>query len=83
MSTKLKLWSAFKSGDFETLTSALEVFLNEVQNCEEVNEEGNREVEKSPVIRKGDVKKMVNDPDEDGNTMLHMAAINGYRETVW
>ncbi|XP_033226186.1 ankyrin repeat and zinc finger domain-containing protein 1-like isoform X2 [Belonocnema kinseyi] len=83
MSTKLKLWSAFKSGDFEALTCALEVLLNEVKNCEEENEEGNKEIDKSPVLRKGDVKKMVNDPDEDGNTMLHMAAINGYRETVW
>ena len=83
MSTKFKLWSAFKSEDFETLTSALEHLLNQAQKCDQENEGENKEEDKSTVIGKSDVMKIVNDPDEDGNTMLHLAAISGHLKTIW
>ncbi|XP_051174741.1 ankyrin repeat and zinc finger domain-containing protein 1-like [Leptopilina boulardi] len=83
LTTKLKLWSTFKSRDFEALMTILEDFLSIVQNCN--NEENNEENKnnKSSVIGKDDVLKIVNDSDEDGNTLLHLAAISGNLKSVW
>ncbi|XP_043474158.1 ankyrin repeat and zinc finger domain-containing protein 1-like [Leptopilina heterotoma] len=78
ISTKLKLWSTFKSRDFETLTTILENFLDIVQN---INEE-NDDKEKSN-ITKDEVLKLINESDEDGNTLLHIAALSGHLKTIW
>lgn len=49
----------------------------EEQNQEDVT------VDFNSIVHKDDVKKLVNDANEDGNTMLHVAALGGHLKLVW
>ena len=84
---KVKLWSACKLGDDELLSSVINDLLIEIKKSVELeNKLENEEdviVSCNTVINKGDVTKLVNDPNEDGNTMLHVAALGGHLKLVW
>ncbi|XP_043520849.1 ankyrin repeat and zinc finger domain-containing protein 1-like [Frieseomelitta varia] len=84
---KVKLWSACKLGDDELLSSVINDLLIEVKKSVELeNKLENEEdvtVSCNTVINKDDVTKLVNDPNEDGNTMLHVAALGGHLKLVW
>ena len=84
---KVKLWSACKLGDDELLSSVINDLLIEIEKSVELeNKLENKEdvtVSCNSVINKDDVTKLVNDPNEDGNTMLHVAALGGHLKLVW
>ncbi|OAD54422.1 Ankyrin repeat and zinc finger domain-containing protein 1 [Eufriesea mexicana] len=84
-SAKVKLWSACKFGDNELLSSVINNLLTQVEKSM-TSEEQNKEdvtIHSSSIINKDDVIKLVNDPNEDGNTMLHLAALGGHLKLVW
>ncbi|CAD1469810.1 unnamed protein product, partial [Heterotrigona itama] len=84
---KVKLWSACKLGDDELLSSVINDLLIEIKKSVELeNKLENKEdvtVSCNSVINKDDMTKLVNDPNEDGNTMLHVAALGGHLKLVW
>ncbi|XP_054010497.1 ankyrin repeat and zinc finger domain-containing protein 1-like [Hylaeus anthracinus] len=84
-SAKIKLWSACKLGDNELLSSVINSLLMEVEKNMELegDNKGEAAVEDSSVISMDDVTKLVNDPNEDGNTMLHLVALGGHLKLVW
>lgn len=84
-SAKIKLWSACKLGDNDLLSSVINSLLIEVEKSTELEEQCKKEatIEDSSIINMDDVKKLVNDPNEDGNTMLHLAAFGSYIKLVW
>ncbi|XP_078034517.1 tRNA endonuclease ANKZF1 [Augochlora pura] len=85
VSSKLKLWSACKLGDSEMLSTIIDGLLTEMEKSMET-EEQNKEVgitEDNSIINMEDVTKLVNDSNEDGNTMLHLAAFGGHLKLVW
>lgn len=82
---KLKLWSACKSGDNDLLSSIINDLLTEIKKCEQL-EESNKDyitVESNNFVNMDDMRKLINDTDEDGNTMLHLAAFAGHLKLVW
>lgn len=87
INAKVKLWSACKLGDDELLSSVINDLLIEIKKSVELeNKLENAEdvtVSCNTVINKDDVTKLVNDPNEDGNTMLHVAALGGHLKLVW
>nr|XP_033328038.1 ankyrin repeat and zinc finger domain-containing protein 1-like [Megalopta genalis] len=85
VSAKLKLWSACKLGDIELLSTVIDGLLTEMEKSVEA-EEQNKEVgiiEDNTIVNMEDVTKLVNDSNEDGNTMLHLAASGGHLKLVW
>lgn len=83
-SAKIKLWTACKLGDNELLSSVIDNLLTEVKKYEEFVEQSKQEAETScSLINMEDVAKLVNDSNEDGNTMLHLAALGGHLKLVW
>ncbi|XP_015606848.1 ankyrin repeat and zinc finger domain-containing protein 1 [Cephus cinctus] len=87
VSVKQKLWAACKLGDIELLSSAVESLLTEIRRCQVIEEQISKEQEQAldsvALITMDDVIKLVNDPNTDGNTMLHMVAAKGYVKLVW
>lgn len=85
-SAKVKLWSACKLGDTDQLLSVIDHLLMQAQqNCAKLEEQdkGEATIDPGSIINKDDVTKLVNDPNEDGNTMLHLAALGGHLKVVW
>ncbi|KAG5319103.1 ANKZ1 protein, partial [Acromyrmex heyeri] len=84
---KIKLWIACKRGDNDLLSSVIDTLLAKIKECEE--EQNKKDVIDSCVmsnnilVSTNDVTKLVNDTNEDGNTMLHLAALGGHCEQVW
>ncbi|KYQ48057.1 Ankyrin repeat and zinc finger domain-containing protein 1 [Trachymyrmex zeteki] len=84
---KIKLWTACKRGDNDLLSSVIDNLLAKIKECEE--EQNRKDVTDSCVMSNNtlvstdDVAKLVNDTNEDGNTMLHLAALGGHCEQVW
>lgn len=84
-SAKVKMWSACKFGDNELLSSVINSLLTQVEKSMTLEEQNKEDVtiDSSSIISKDDVIKLVNDPNEDGNTMLHLAALGGHLKLVW
>lgn len=82
---KMKLWSACKLGDNDLLLSIINNLLIEAEKSAELEEQNKEDttVESNSIIHKNDVIKLVNDPNEDGNTVLHLAAVSGHLKLVW
>lgn len=82
---KVKLWSACKLGDNELLTSVIKDLLIQVEKSFELEEQNKEDVTISShsIINKDDITKLVNDSNEDGNTLLHLAALGGHLKLVW
>ncbi|XP_032667918.1 ankyrin repeat and zinc finger domain-containing protein 1-like [Odontomachus brunneus] len=83
---KIKLWTACKLGDNDLLTSAIDDLLGEVKKCEELMEQNKDDVNiecSNLLVNMDDVAKLVNDANEDGNTMLHLAAFGGHLKLIW
>ncbi|XP_015440018.1 PREDICTED: ankyrin repeat and zinc finger domain-containing protein 1-like [Dufourea novaeangliae] len=82
---KTKLWSACKLGDNELLSTCIGTLLSEVEKVTEMEEQIAEEAaaEDNAIISTEDITKLVNDFNEDGNTMLHLAAIGGHLKLVW
>ncbi|CAL7951191.1 unnamed protein product [Xylocopa violacea] len=82
---KVKLWSACKLGDSELLSSIIDSLFIEVEKGMELEQQNKDDVnaDSSSIINNSDVTKLVNDPNEDGNTMLHLAALGGHLKLVW
>ncbi|XP_020298776.1 ankyrin repeat and zinc finger domain-containing protein 1-like [Pseudomyrmex gracilis] len=84
---KTKLWTACKQGDNDLLSSVIDNLLAKVKKCEK--EQNKKDVTTgcssfdNNLVNTNDVAKLVNDTNEDGNTMLHLAALGGYCEQVW
>lgn len=85
--TKLRLWDASRSGDNESLESLWNTLLAEVSRCEQLKDKINQDDEngsdKPVILRSEDLSKVLNEPNEDGNTLLHLAAIGGHLKVVW
>ncbi|XP_043272058.1 ankyrin repeat and zinc finger domain-containing protein 1-like [Venturia canescens] len=86
-STKLQLWDASKSGDNESLGKLWNTLLAEVKRCEklkdEMDEMHENQTDKPAILRADALTKVLNEPNEEGNTMLHLAAIGGHLKCVW
>ncbi|XP_076235610.1 tRNA endonuclease ANKZF1 [Calliopsis andreniformis] len=82
---KVKLWSACKLGDSELLSSVINSLIAEVEKSMELEEQSKEDAtgEVNSIISMDDVTKLVNEPNEDGNTMLHLAALSGHLKLVW
>lgn len=88
MDAKTKLWTACKQGDNDLLSSVIDNLLAKVKEYEK--EQNKKDVttdclsiSDNNLVNTNDVAKLVNDTNEDGNTMLHLAALGGYCEQVW
>lgn len=83
---KNQLWTACKSGDNELLSSTIDTLLAEVKKSESILEEENKVDNGTHVqacLNMENVIKLLNDANEDGNTMLHIAAIGGHLKLIW
>lgn len=86
LDAKIKLWDACKLGDNDLLSSTIDNLLAEVKKNEELMEQNKNEVTielNSVFVNMNDVIKLVNDTNEEGNTMLHLAALGGHLKLVW
>lgn len=82
---KVKLWSACKLGDSDLLSSVMDTLLKEVEKSMELEKQSKEDtsVEANLIINMDDITKLINDGNEDGNTMLHLAALSGHLKLVW
>jgi len=84
---KGKLWEASKTGDSQAFSNVWDTIVEEIKRCEqledEVNQDENTNGEKAVPLRMSDISKVINESNEDGNTMLHVAAIGGHLRLVW
>ncbi|XP_035725892.1 ankyrin repeat and zinc finger domain-containing protein 1-like isoform X2 [Vespa mandarinia] len=78
---KDQLWTACELGDNELLTSTIDILLSEVKKFESLEEES--EVDTQTFLSMENVIKLLNDGNEDGNTMLHLAAVGGHLKLIW
>lgn len=88
LDAKPKLWTACKQGDNNLLSSVIDNLLAKVKVCEEEQNKKDAIVDCSSMsdnnlVNIYDVAKLVNDTNEEGNTMLHLAALGGHCEQVW
>ncbi|XP_072749414.1 tRNA endonuclease ANKZF1 [Anoplolepis gracilipes] len=87
LDARTKLWTACKQGDNDLLSSVINDLLNKIKECEEKQNKKdiaiNGTTSNDTSVNTVDVTKLVNDTNEDGNTMLHLAALGGYCEQVW
>lgn len=87
LDARTKLWTACKQGDNDLLSSVIDDLLTKIKECEkEQNKKDiaiNDTTSNDTSVNTDDVAKLVNDTNEDGNTMLHLAALGGYCEQVW
>ncbi|XP_066585271.1 tRNA endonuclease ANKZF1-like isoform X2 [Prorops nasuta] len=86
LNAKVKLWDACKLGDNDLLSSVINELKDEVKKCEEAEEEVNKgdgDVVTSNLVSMNSIIKLVNDSNEEGNTMLHLAAEGGHLKLVW
>ncbi|XP_029173254.1 ankyrin repeat and zinc finger domain-containing protein 1-like [Nylanderia fulva] len=87
LDARSKLWTACKQGDNDLLSSVIDDLLSKIKACEEELNKKDIAVDgttsNDSFVSTDDVKKLVNDTNEDGNTMLHLAALGGHCEQVW
>lgn len=87
LDAKTKLWNACKRGDYDLLSSVINDLLAKVKECEKEQDKQdvaiNCATSNNILVNINDVAKLVNDTNEDGNTMLHLAALGGHSEQVW
>ncbi|XP_011152539.1 ankyrin repeat and zinc finger domain-containing protein 1 [Harpegnathos saltator] len=86
LDAKIKLWNACKLGDNDLLSSTIDDLLDEVKKCEELMEQNKSDVNVeciNPLVNMHDIAKLVNDVNEEGNTMLHLAAFGGHLKLIW
>lgn len=87
LDAKTKLWAACKRGDNDLLSSVIDNLLAKIKECEEEQNKKNITdscaTSNNSLVNTDDVAKLVNDTNEDGNTMLHLAALGGHYEQVW
>lgn len=86
MDAKIKLWTACKLGDNDLMSSVIDNLLIEVKKCEELMEQNKNDVTiefNNAIMNMNDVVKLVNDANEEGNTMLHLAALGGHLKLIW
>ncbi|XP_076283535.1 tRNA endonuclease ANKZF1 [Lasioglossum baleicum] len=85
LGAKMKLWLACKLGDSELLSMVIGGLLTEIEKSMETDEPTKEEgcSEDIAIISMEDITKLVNDSNEDGNTMLHLAAAGGHLKLVW
>lgn len=87
LDARTKLWIACKQGDNDLLSSVIENLLSKIKECEEEQNKKdiavNSTTSNDTSVNTNDVTKLVNDTNEDGNTMLHLAALGGHCEQVW
>lgn len=69
-------------GDNELLTSTIDILLTEVKKFESILEEESK-VDTQAFLSMESVIKLLNDGNEDGNTMLHLAAVGGHLKLIW
>lgn len=87
LDAKAKLWTACKQGDNDLLSSVIDNLLAKIKECEE--EQSKKDIidscatSNNTLVNTDDVAKLVNDVNEDGNTVLHLAALGGHYEQVW
>lgn len=87
LDAKAKLWTACKQGDNDLLSSVIDNLLAKIKECEE--EQNKKDIidscatSNNTLVNTDDVAKLVNDVNEDGNTVLHLAALGGHCEQVW
>lgn len=87
LDAKTKLWTACKQGNKDLLSSVIDTLLAKIKECEE--EQNKKDITDSSAtsnntfVNTDDMAKLVNDTNEDGNTMLHLAALGGHYEQVW
>jgi len=87
LDAKTKLWNACKLGDNELLSSIIDKLMDKVK-CKEQNKKDDTicsvsSSSNTALVNAEDVAKLLNDINEDGNTLLHLAAIGGYHDQVW
>jgi ankyrin repeat protein len=88
LDAKTKLWNACKLGDNELLSSIVDKLMTKAKECEEQNKEDEiagsmSSPSNTALVNVEDVARLFNDINEDGNTLLHLAAIGGYHDQVW
>ncbi|KAH0947857.1 hypothetical protein HN011_005529 [Eciton burchellii] len=88
LDAKTKLWNACKLGDNELLSSIVDKLMTKAKECEEQNKEDEiagsmSSPSNTALVNVEDVARLFNDMNEDGNTLLHLAAIGGYHDQVW
>ncbi|KAF7987364.1 hypothetical protein HCN44_003126 [Aphidius gifuensis] len=74
--SKLKLWNACKIGNCKELTETWDELIIETRK----NDNNNEQI---VLINMFDIVKLLNECDDDGNTMLHLAAIDNNSEILW
>lgn len=75
--SKLKLWNACKIGNCKELTETWDELIIETRKNDNNNNDG------ILLINMFDVVKLLNECDDDGNTMLHLASIENNSEILW
>jgi len=86
LDARTKLWTACKQGDNDLLSSVIDGLLSKIKECEEEQNKKDiavNDTSNDTSVNTDDVTKLVNDTNEDGNTMLHLAALGGHCEQVW
>lgn len=71
-----------KQGDND-LSSVIDVLLTTIKDCEEQNKRDvriNWATSSDTFVNTDNVTKLVNDTNEDSNTMLHLATLGGHYE---
>ena len=82
--SKLKFWSACQLGDAELFDVTLQNLLEEVGKSENVQNSSEDQPNSGFVpINEDDITKLVNDTNEEGNTLLHLAAAGNFTKLVW
>ncbi|KAK2586340.1 hypothetical protein KPH14_010632 [Odynerus spinipes] len=83
---KDQLWTACKLGDNELLSSTIDILLAEVKKSEAMLEEQSKlenDMQTQAFLSMENVMKLLNDGNEDGNTVLHVAAVGGHLKLIW
>ncbi|KAM0730163.1 tRNA endonuclease ANKZF1 [Formica fusca] len=87
LNARTKLWTACKQGDNDLLSSVINDLLTKIKECKEERNKKDVAIDcmtsNDTSVNTDDVAKLVNDVNEDGNTMLHLAALGGHCEQVW
>ncbi|EZA52420.1 hypothetical protein DMN91_012080 [Ooceraea biroi] len=83
LDAKTKLWNACKVGDVELLTSVVDTLLAKAKECGQQDRKDDAASSNAALVNTEDVAKLLNDTNEDGNTLLHLAALGGHHDQVW
>ncbi|XP_063972704.1 tRNA endonuclease ANKZF1-like [Diachasmimorpha longicaudata] len=92
--SRVKLWDACMAGDVGMLSDIWGVLMREVKRCEKEGSarisgdsaqqnDKNAEETNDVELTMENLLGVINEPDDDGNTRLHVAAMGGHLDTVW